>query len=136
MLQVPVISLDVLLDVHPDIVRDVPFFPVQIREHPTCPQLISTHIYHHTTHLLMLPQKRHGPTNVQTDTMLTSTTMVIFKVNCRTDCVSTCGGVQVVKVVVVWVFDADGSSSVLSQSSPARFLHFYNCHQHPLRRFR
>ena len=38
--------------------------------------------------------------------------------NCRTDCVSTCSGFQVVKVVIVWVTDSVGSSSAPCSSLP------------------
>ena len=52
-------SLDVLVDAHKDIEPVFPISPAQIRENPEWPQLISTRIYHHTTHLLMLSQTIH-----------------------------------------------------------------------------
>ena len=112
-------SVDVVLDAHEDIVQVVPIFPTRICENPKWPQLISTHIHHHIAHLLMLPQTIHRATNVRTNTLLTlSTRWSSSRCNCRTDCVSTRVGFQVVKVVLVWVFDSVGSSCVPSVSLP------------------
>ena len=50
--QVPVKSLDVLLNVQRNIIPVVPILPAQICENPEWSQLISTHIYHHITSLV------------------------------------------------------------------------------------
>ena len=45
-------SLDVLLDVHREIVPIVPLFSAHVRENPKWPQLVSTHMDHHSTHVV------------------------------------------------------------------------------------
>ena len=79
-MDVPTNSLDVLLDVRKDIIPVVPISSAQICENPKWAPLISTHIYHHITHLLMFSQTIRQTTNVQTDALLTSSTTVIFNV--------------------------------------------------------
>ena len=99
---------------HRDIVPVVTIFPAQIRDNPKWPQLMSTHIYHRITQLLMLSQAIHSP---RMSRRTHGFPFVDDSHLCRTDRVSTCGSFHVVRVVVVWVFDSVKSSCVHSSSS-------------------
>ena len=78
--QVMVCSFDVLPDLHKDIVPAVPQFSAQIRENSIWFNVLpSSHIHHHFV-LLLFSQAVHGSTNVQAETLLTSSSVVFFKV--------------------------------------------------------
>ena len=118
MSQILMNSLDVLLDVYGDIVPVVSIFPAQ-----NCGNPSGLNSFRHTFSIASRTCRCCSKGFVEP--------RMFKRVHCsrrrrwssskchyRADCVSTCGGFQVVRVVLVWIFDSVGSSSVFSSSSP------------------